>query len=244
MELKIAICDDNQSDIDRLSGLLTTYSFQTETDYQITRFNDGRRLIDSLRKEPSFPFHLVFLDIEMPRENGIDLAREVNRIMPSATLLVFVSSYPEYMGESFSVHPFDFLQKPVTTEQILRLMGDVRAHFSNMQRQLLNVSKDGATVSIHAEEITYIQSLNAKLQDMIIYTTQESFLRRGTLSEMEKRFSNLLYPLNRSVLINILQVHYLTDDKVVLTDGTALHVSVRNRKKLLGILKSNPTIQL
>ena len=139
MELKIAICDDNQSDIDRLSGLLTTYSFQTETDYQITRFNDGRRLIDSLRKEPSFPFHLVFLDIEMPRENGIDLAREVNRIMPSATLLVFVSSYPEYMGESFSVHPFDFLQKPVTTEQILRLMGDVRAHFSNMQRQLLIV---------------------------------------------------------------------------------------------------------
>ena len=244
MDLSIAICDDHQPDIKRLSNLLTAYSVRTDIDFSITSFHDAKELLNSLDDHSPFPYHILFLDIEMPGENGIDLARDLNKRIPSDTLLVFVSSFPEYMSDSFSVHPFDFLQKPVSSEQFIRLMQDIREKFSKHRKQLLCVTKNGIDISIRAEEILYIQALNAKLQDLTIITTNDSYLRRGILSDMEQLYPDILFPTDRTTLVNLIHVHYLTDKEVVMIDGTRLPVSVRNRKTLIQLLKSNPTIQL
>ncbi|MCR4839698.1 MAG: LytTR family DNA-binding domain-containing protein [Eubacterium sp.] len=244
MNLNIAICDDDHEDAKRLSDFLTRYSFQMEIDFNISLFKDRNDLMGKINPAYTFPYQLVFLDIEMPGESGINLAHELNQIIPDDTLLVFVSSYPEYMSDSFSVHPFDFLQKPITYDKIMNLLSEVRKRLAKRQRQLMIVSKDALSVSLLAEDILYVQSKNSKSQELIVYTKTDVYQRHGTLSDMETTYPDLFFPLNRSILVNLLHVHYLTDSSVILHNGTELPVSVRNRKNLIKLLKSNLTIRI
>ena len=244
MDLNIAICDDNRKDMQSLSDLLTVCSIQLDIELQTTCFSDLNSILNSIDPSTPLPYHVIFLDIEMPGGSGIDLARTLNRIIPTHTLIVFVSNYPEYMSESFSVHPFDFLQKPVKPDHLRRLLIDIQEKEAKRHRQTLIVTKSNEDVKLQAEEILYIQSTNSKSQDLIIYTLRETYQKRGTLIKLEKLYPDLLFSLNRSILVNLLYVHYLTERHVVLNNGIELPVSVRNRKNLIKILKNNPSIHL
>ncbi|BBI36651.1 LytR/AlgR family response regulator transcription factor [Cohnella abietis] len=62
---------------------------------------------------------LIFLDIRMPGENGIELAvrlREQGRLVK----LVFVTSYKEYASAAFEVHAYDYMVKPVEQDRLHR----------------------------------------------------------------------------------------------------------------------------
>jgi two-component system LytT family response regulator len=55
---------------------------------------------------------LIFLDISMPRENGLEFAK---RLMESGRRmrLVFVTSYKEFARDAFEVNAYDYIVKPV-----------------------------------------------------------------------------------------------------------------------------------
>lgn len=52
---------------------------------------------------------ILFLDIEMPGMNGLDLARQI----PKSTLVIFTTAYSEYAAESYYVEALDYLMKPI-----------------------------------------------------------------------------------------------------------------------------------
>lgn len=56
---------------------------------------------------------LIFLDIEMDGQSGLDFARTI----PPSTLVVFVTAYSEYAVESYAVDAIDYLVKPVDPER-------------------------------------------------------------------------------------------------------------------------------
>ena len=234
MNLQIAICDDHKKDIQKLYDLLTACSIQMDIDLHSALFLSGSELIKSIETAPTFPYQLIFLDIEMPGENGIELARTLNRIMPTDAFLVFVSHFPEYMGESFSVHPFHFLQKPVSANDLTQLLSDVRSRLAKRERQLIIASKGGEEFSLSIDKILYITATNAKLLELTIHTWNDSYLKKGTLSETEASCSDFLFPLNRTTLVNLFHIHYLSENNVVLDNGVSLPVSVRCKKKLNG----------
>jgi two-component system, LytTR family, response regulator len=60
---------------------------------------------------------VVFLDIQMPGESGLALARELVS-MPLPPLIVFVTAYDEYAIEAFEVHALDYLLKPFDDERL------------------------------------------------------------------------------------------------------------------------------
>jgi two-component system, LytTR family, response regulator len=61
---------------------------------------------------------LIFLDIRMPRENGLEFAK---RLIGSGrrTKLVFVTSYKEFASDAFEVNAFDYIVKPVEQGRLL-----------------------------------------------------------------------------------------------------------------------------
>src|ERR1700743_2536233 len=59
------------------------------------------------------PVDLIFLDIEMPGINGIEFARTI----PTKTLVIFTTAYPEYALDGFELDAIDYLVKPVREER-------------------------------------------------------------------------------------------------------------------------------
>lgn len=63
---------------------------------------------------------IAFLDVEMPKLNGLELAQRMNDIS-DRTRIIFTTAYKEYALEAFKVYAFDYLLKPVTPDAIERI---------------------------------------------------------------------------------------------------------------------------
>ncbi|GGH82597.1 DNA-binding NarL/FixJ family response regulator [Pullulanibacillus pueri] len=60
---------------------------------------------------------LVFVDINIPRENGLDFAKRL-RELDERMKIVFVTSYKEYALSAFDVYAFDYIVKPLTKQRL------------------------------------------------------------------------------------------------------------------------------
>ncbi|WP_312886521.1 response regulator [Paenibacillus foliorum] len=63
---------------------------------------------------------IAFLDVEMPKLNGLELAQRMNDISDH-TRIIFTTAYREYALEAFKVYAFDYILKPVTPDAIGRI---------------------------------------------------------------------------------------------------------------------------
>ena len=73
MILNVAICDDEENDIDIISDYLFKYQMIHDVDFNISRFQSGQNLLNTYSKHGVF--QLLFIDVEMPELSGLDVAR-------------------------------------------------------------------------------------------------------------------------------------------------------------------------
>ncbi|MFH1513635.1 MAG: response regulator, partial [Bacillota bacterium] len=66
---------------------------------------------ETMRKFEELKPHVVFLDVEMPKLDGVECARQIQDMNPS-TVIIFVTAHNTYMSEAFEVYAFDYLVKP------------------------------------------------------------------------------------------------------------------------------------
>ena len=107
---RIAICDDDVKMRRLLCQAAEGYGAACEVD----EFSDGMELL-----ECNTQYDILFLDIDMPRMNGIETAERIRRT-DRRVKIIYVTGYQDYMSRSFAVHPFSFLLKPVRREEIVR----------------------------------------------------------------------------------------------------------------------------
>lgn len=109
--MRIAVCEDDAMEcgqfMDALRGWDPTRSAEV--------FSDGASLLQAAKVSP--PFSIAFLDIYLPKENGMDVAAALREISPE-TELVFVTTSREHAVEAYSLSALHYLVKPVTTEGI------------------------------------------------------------------------------------------------------------------------------
>lgn len=78
---------------------------------------------------------IVFLDIEMPGINGIQLADRIRQEY-NALNIIFVTGHPEYSYEAYGVRPSGFLAKPVTEKDIERELKELRYPISKTKPRI------------------------------------------------------------------------------------------------------------
>lgn len=74
---RLAICDDNQADIDYLRAILERWAEDSQTALQIESFPSAEAFL--FRYEEDRSFDLLLLDIEMGKISGVELARRIRR---------------------------------------------------------------------------------------------------------------------------------------------------------------------
>jgi two-component system LytT family response regulator len=67
---------------------------------------------------------VLFLDIQMPRESGLTLARALLSD-PDPPLIVFVTAWSGYAIEAFELHAVDYLLKPIDDARLARTLGRI-----------------------------------------------------------------------------------------------------------------------
>ena len=113
--MTIAICDDSAIDCLLSKFLISEYFKKHRKTCDIVTYETGAKLIFDF--EDGAVFDIVFMDIYVGEELGIDIARRL-RNEGYDNLLIFSTITPEYAIASYSVKANGYILKPFSTERI------------------------------------------------------------------------------------------------------------------------------
>lgn len=231
MKLNIAICDDDEKDIEKLRDFLTSYYIARDTDLKIDSFTSGEDLFKSYTRANDY--QILLLDVEMPSMNGLEVADMVRTNIDKHTIIVFISSYPKYMQDSFRVHPFYYLTKPVSLENIYDLMDNIVAEINDSHIIFSLIGTDEKSTTINIRDVLYIETENSKNGILNFHFKDSNIITKGTLSHWYNQLKDYnFYQCYKSILLNMVHIHYFNKHSVTLDNGEELPLGRKSEKEL------------
>lgn len=238
MTFKVAICDDEKNEIRLLKDDLRKIGAGLDIDFEITEYNNSRQLLSDYTKPGTF--HILFLDVEMPEPNGIVAAQRIRRMPDRDVRIVFVSSYPQYMKDSFNVQTFQYLTKPYTYKELQSVILQLAKDFEESKTSCLLVKTDLSEELVNVNDIIFIECLNAKKKTLLIHLADRTIEASGSINDLENELeiTGLVSPC-RGFLINLKHLHYFQDDSVIMRDKSVIPLSRRKKKNILELFNKN-----
>jgi DNA-binding LytR/AlgR family response regulator len=226
--MKIAICDDEKLCRDLILEYL--YKFKQKLyDFEITEFCCGEDLINFLKNDNFFD--AIFIDVEMKHLNGIETAHIIREIDKNV-IISFLTSYKQYVFNSFKVSAFDYLIKPISEEEFNKLMDRILEKYKN-DHFVLNVKWKDEISQIEIKNILYIEGYRRHL---FYQTHQEKFQSLGKLNDIEIQLRKYgLIRCHQGFLVNMNYIKTIEDKNIVLVDGTKIEMSFRKKSECLRI---------
>lgn len=217
--MRVAVCDDDIREQEQLELALRDWDPARSAE----KFFDGASLIAAARKSP--PFDIVFLDVYIPGENGIDIARELKKTSPE-TEIVFVTASRDCAVEAFSIDALHYLVKPVTTQGVIEAFRRLTALRIRQQETLtLSVGRD--IYNIHLSQICALESVNHAIE---VSLNDGRLLRVWMpLNELEKKLNQSFLKINRGTIINLEYVEQISMDICTLRGGKRFFIPRRER---------------
>jgi len=212
--MRVAICDDNQQDIERIRrytlrmiDYAVEYVFYTRPEELLRECADAEQKPD-----------MYILDIEMPGMDGLAVAKQI-RETDSKALLVFLTSYTKYMPSVFEVVTFDFIPKPISEER-LRVLFEKAGTYLNLTNQSFSFSYRRVRYSLKFDEILYLEKRG---RQAIIHTKKMKYQSNMNLNEIWGKLDERMFAaVHGSFIVNLKHVHSVSSGMVMLTDGTEL----------------------
>lgn len=231
MNLHIAICDDDPDILEELTKTLWRFQIATNHNLKIDPFSSGERFLE--KHTTSDDYQILFLDVEMPEKNGLEIAGQLRSRKEKDLKIVFVSNYPKYMQDSFRVHPFYYLQKPLNDQIIFDVMTQIIEEIQDQHTMFTMIQVDDREIAINTKDIQYIIAPDSKNQKVCFHLLDEEFSTKGKISDWAKKLEKYGFMLcQRNLLVNLSYIHYFSDTHIVLQSGEQLSISRRNRKRI------------
>lgn len=226
--LKVVIIDDEPLAIEELKYLLNLH---TEID-SITTFNspsEGETYIHQNKPD------LVFLDIQMPRRNGIEIAKTMQGKLPD-TKIIFVTAYDAYALDAFEVHAFDYLLKPISSNRLNTALNKLLAQMHtrpnhSTEKPFITLYKKGIYEPVKLSDIIYCHSDEGLVT---IYTAHETYHYNGNFCNLKDGLhEHTFFRCHRSFIINL---HHI--EKIEPTERAYL-VKMHGQETLIPVARSN-----
>lgn len=198
--IKVAFCDDDMSVLGELKGLLNQYCAKHGQEIAYTAFNSSLELLAEIEK--GVRYDILFLDIILPNENGISIAKEIRRY-DSVVKIIFLTSSSEFAVQSYAVGAYYYQMKPIWEENFFRLMDSAISECKKEQQHCLILRCKSGITRIELDRLEYCEVIGRTL----LFHMEGGKVLEGTGS-MDKlcgqmsQYENFVRP-HRSFLINM-----------------------------------------
>jgi two-component system LytT family response regulator len=195
---------------------------------------------------------LVFLDIQMPKLDGFEVAE----LAGSKTRYIFATAFDQYAIKAFEFHALDYLLKPFSQQRFDQALAHARTNIGaggeaveKMVREASGRSKplsrvlirDGAKV--HVINADKIESIEAQDDYVQIHSEGKSYLKNQRMTELEGQLdAEQFLRIHRSYIVNIAHVERIeqaTKDSyaAILKDGSKLPISRTGYQKIKTVMQ-------
>lgn len=148
---------------------------------------------------------IALLDIELRPDdalNGIQTAKIIAKISPG-TVCVFLTGYGKYALDAYSVHPFDYLLKPVQKEKLTDLITEIIARKDRSINNKLALKVKEGTILLNPDSIGCFEKNGKKT---IIYADQDIYESSYNLHELENILPDQFVRVHNSYIINFSKI--------------------------------------
>jgi two-component system response regulator LytT len=180
---------------------------------------------------------LVFLDVEMPKMNGMEVAKALSELK-NMPLIIFATAYPQFAAEAFRINAIDYLLKPYVDEQLRQAIMRVEKNLfqqtkveivSNLGK--LAVEKDGEIDYVHIDDILYMFR-EEKVTKII--TQKCEYEVKTALKDLESRLESFsFFRIHKGYLVNLKYVSRLTP-----WFNGAYHLELTSRDEKLSVSRN------
>ena len=219
--IKIAFCDDDMEVLHQMNELLDRYRVERNEDITYAAFQSPFELLTEIEK--GIRPDILFLDVVMPGQNGMDVAKEI-RQYDTNMKIIFLTSSPEFAVESYSVGAYFYQLKPIWEESFFRLMDAVLAECEKKKKNSLILrSKDGIT-RIDLQQLEYCEVLGRKL---LFHLENGAVLESaGSLDDLAgqlMQYSNFFHP-HRSFLVNMEYIQNISSRSIKMVNDAEIPI--------------------
>ncbi|WP_099289960.1 LytTR family DNA-binding domain-containing protein [Butyricimonas sp. Marseille-P3923] len=201
MTLNCLIVDDEPLALE----LLESYVSRTPFLHLVDRCDSA---IKALSVVEETPVDLIFLDIQMPELNGLELSRLVG----NKVKIIFTTAFEQYAIEGFRVDALDYLLKPFNYSEFLRAA--TKALRTHPAPESIFVKSDYKLVQVQLKDILYIEGL----KDYIRIQTEDG---QGILTLMSMKSIEDFLPadtfvrVHRSYIINMNKIKTIERNRII-----------------------------
>ena len=212
--LRIAICEDNDRDAEHLVSLINASGVSAE----VSRFESGSAFLAS---RPAGRFDLVFFDIYMNGVLGVEAARALRETDDSCGV-VFTTSSPNHMPESFDVGADQYLLKPVEYKKLRKVLKK-RLALMEISRKTCIVNVKGQVIDIPLDNIYYVEVIGHNCH----VHTANGVVETGSTMKLEDFARQLPSPrfqrCHKSYIVNMSYVEKVDRD-FIMKNGNRVYI--------------------
>ena len=224
--LRCIIVDDEPLAVKMLEG----YVARTPSLELAASFNDPVGALQAIR---SLAPEIVFLDIQMPDLDGMELSR----MLPASTRVIFTTAFKQYAFESYEVSALDFLLKPIRYQKFVEAVQKAQEWFSLKEaaenavqpsapdKTAVFIKVDGAHTRVELADILYVEGM----RDYVMFHLASR--RQPMVTHMTMKAAEDLLPasafmrIHRSFIVALDKIQSATPSGDIKVGDALLHVS-------------------
>ena len=212
--MRIAICDDERNDANKIRFAL----LDVENRLEIDIFESGQDFLDRIKDGRQYD--LVFMDIYMGDENGMDTVRTMQTISPD-TQVIFSTTSVDHAVEAFEVNAIGYLVKPYSDADIVKVFAR-----ASVRRERTN---DNVLVQAGNDRKLFRNDDVLTIESDRHYT--RITVKDGTVSRFHISFSEVLplfkgfIEISRGLAVNMSYIDMIKSSVITMCDGKSYNIA-------------------
>jgi len=222
--LRIAVCDNEEQELNRLEAQIEDYAQQSDENIKWTGFKDSKELLESLQRGEAYD--VALLDILMPGLSGIELGKYIREQCPDMGI-IYTTTSRDFALEAFENHALRYLLKPVEQTELfsaLDLAGSLR---KKKQEPIVIKSSDGMVMTT-PDQVILVENVDRCVQYQLTDGRKiRTVSRRSRLDELVAPLPDrpeFLKPHN-SFWVNMNYISELKKEELIMDNGAIVPIS-------------------
>ena len=211
--LVIGICDDEEFFIKEIKECIISNLDDKKIGYEIHTYTNPKQLISDI-KNGKVELNLLFLDILMEDENGVQIAEAI-RNADYTFDIIFVTSSKDFLLEGYSVYPFHYLIKPINLQMISEVLNKYMK-LRAVKEPVILPTKAGEVI-LEDKDIYYIEMLNRIIYVHSNHQTYECSMSLKTIMEYLK--GDQFVRCHKSYIVNLQHVSTVRRSHTILRNN-------------------------
>jgi DNA-binding LytR/AlgR family response regulator len=159
------------------------------------------------------PVDLIFLDIEMPYINGIELLQSLS----NPPKIIFTTAYEKYALKGFELDALDYLLKPISFDRFLKSCNKARDYFELQQKAPGNedfyIKSEGRFLKLAWSEIFLMEAMENYIG---IHTQSQKHIVHMTMKQLLEKLPGQFIQVHKSSIINMDKISGIAGNSIQL----------------------------